>query len=332
MRWAMLLLVAALACAQPIPGTNTKPVFTTAGVTHAPEQGAIFEVKGPSAAALTARSGGYNPMAIFVSKDGYSLQQLTIMSTDFSTDLADGLNVYAGSDGSMNFDIGHGTVSTHPLSMLFDPVGGTWDVSVGNSEWLVSTTGSTFTLNSGTASTMSETHNFGGTGASSHNIFEVKAFPDPDGSGGHITSQIEIFMTSVADSSSNQTGAGINFATQSVSGNPSEAGYRLGVNAVYSTAGTIFVNNGFTLFDYTNSENIWTASTTRPHMLIIVKYLNQAPVHTSALDACSSVGAGTRAVVDDSDTNTWGATVVHTSGALTVGAFCDGTNWTVYAK
>ena len=41
---------------------------------------------------------------------------------------------------------------------------------------------------------------------------------------------------------------------------------------------------------------------------------------------------GMTRTVTNSDTQVWGAIVVHTSGVLTVQAYCDGTNWTVAAK
>jgi hypothetical protein len=45
---------------------------------------------------------------------------------------------------------------------------------------------------------------------------------------------------------------------------------------------------------------------------------------------CNSGNKGMMATVTDSTTNTWGATITG-SGSDTVGAFCDGTNWTVFA-
>lgn len=47
--------------------------------------------------------------------------------------------------------------------------------------------------------------------------------------------------------------------------------------------------------------------------------------------SCGALVAGAVAVVTDSNTNTWGATIA-AGGANIVLAFCDGTNWTVAAK
>ncbi len=46
-------------------------------------------------------------------------------------------------------------------------------------------------------------------------------------------------------------------------------GYRFGTNAIYTSSGTVFGSNGFTLFDYANNENIFVASTTTPHTFIL---------------------------------------------------------------
>jgi hypothetical protein len=51
----------------------------------------------------------------------------------------------------------------------------------------------------------------------------------------------------------------------------------------------------------------------------------------AVLTACASAGEGALAVVTDSNTNTWGATVAG-SGSNHVLAYCNGTNWTVAAK
>lgn len=51
----------------------------------------------------------------------------------------------------------------------------------------------------------------------------------------------------------------------------------------------------------------------------------------ASLPACSAAYHGQLAAVNDSTTNTWGATITG-SGADHVLAYCDGTNWTVAAK
>lgn len=60
--------------------------------------------------------------------------------------------------------------------------------------------------------------------------------------------------------------------------------------------------------------------------------LRVAVIHTAALVTCNSDAEGSTQAVDDSDTQVWGAPVVHTVGALHALAYCDGTNWTVAAK
>lgn len=52
----------------------------------------------------------------------------------------------------------------------------------------------------------------------------------------------------------------------------------------------------------------------------------------SGLPTCNGGAEGSQRPVTDSDTNTWGATVVHTNGSLHVLAYCDGSNWTVMGK
>jgi hypothetical protein len=55
------------------------------------------------------------------------------------------------------------------------------------------------------------------------------------------------------------------------------------------------------------------------------------PGNFSTLSSCTSGREGTMAAVNDSTTNTWGATITG-SGSNHVLAYCDGTNWTVAAK
>lgn len=52
----------------------------------------------------------------------------------------------------------------------------------------------------------------------------------------------------------------------------------------------------------------------------------------ASLPACNAGAEGSMRPVQNSDTNTWGATVVHTTGSFHVLAYCNGTNWTVMAK
>jgi hypothetical protein len=61
--------------------------------------------------------------------------------------------------------------------------------------------------------------------------------------------------------------------------------------------------------------------------------VNEAPIigTYATLPACSPTIEGFRQTVTDSNTNTWGATVA-AGGAYRIGAYCDGTNWTVYSK
>lgn len=59
--------------------------------------------------------------------------------------------------------------------------------------------------------------------------------------------------------------------------------------------------------------------------------LQQSPENFSTLPTCSSTFEGSTASVNDSTTNTWGATVSG-SGSDHVLAYCDGTNWTVAGK
>jgi hypothetical protein len=63
-----------------------------------------------------------------------------------------------------------------------------------------------------------------------------------------------------------------------------------------------------------------------------MKQIVAQPVLVSGILACSSVNEGARASVTDATTNTWGATVTSGGGSTHVGIYCDGTNWTVFAK
>jgi len=56
-----------------------------------------------------------------------------------------------------------------------------------------------------------------------------------------------------------------------------------------------------------------------------------AETTVSAIPACSSTFAGSTRAVSDSTTNTWGVTAAG-GGSNHVAVYCDGTNWTVYAK
>jgi hypothetical protein len=66
--------------------------------------------------------------------------------------------------------------------------------------------------------------------------------------------------------------------------------------------------------------------------VIVNGTIRNTPTTVSGLPTCNTGAEGTQLPVTDSDTNTWGSTVVHTSGALHVLAYCDGTSWTVMAK
>lgn len=251
MRYLMLMLAAACVYAQPIRPPAQNPVTTTAGVGHSPEQGAIFEVKQSGAAFVQAFDA--TPYAIFATAGAYNA--VVFANPAYSTDLGDGFEIISLQNGTQEFNVGCGGTGPKCMDFTLDPVTGKIQFDVN---------AFTVAMSGATASTISEFHTFGGTGTSTLNIFEIKAFPDPDAGGGHITSQLEAFMTATADTSSNQSGSGITFETQSIGGT-GHGGYRLGVNAIYTTAGTVFSNNGFTLFDYENSENIFIASTIRAH-------------------------------------------------------------------
>jgi len=55
------------------------------------------------------------------------------------------------------------------------------------------------------------------------------------------------------------------------------------------------------------------------------------PVAFSSLPTCVSGLEGARRSVNDAMTNAWGDTITG-SGSLHVLAYCNGSNWTVYAK
>lgn len=65
--------------------------------------------------------------------------------------------------------------------------------------------------------------------------------------------------------------------------------------------------------------------------LVLHGIFQSVPVNFSALPGCNGGQEGTLAAVNDSATNTWGSTITGSSG-LHVLAYCDGTNWTVFAK
>ncbi len=59
--------------------------------------------------------------------------------------------------------------------------------------------------------------------------------------------------------------------------------------------------------------------------------VRRTPMVFGSLPTCAAGTEGSFAAITDSTTNTWGATVTGGSN-LHVAAYCDGTNWTVYAK
>lgn len=84
-------------------------------------------------------------------------------------------------------------------------------------------------------------------------------------------------------------------------------------------------NQGIEIFS-NNGSNL-------PGGVGIVAVYNIQPDGTtfSALPTCNSAAEGMIKKVTDSTTNTWGATITG-GGSDHVGAYCDGSNWTVYAK
>ena len=267
--------------------------FATLGVTVAPQLGSIFEVKDPTALNPLTDSQGYAPLSLNVFKRANHSWNLT--STDYSTDISDGLNVYQLLGGGVGFDVGQGAIGVHPMSFLIGPATGLFDFSTGGP----------------TGQTASSFFEYSGSGTATANKLEIKAFPDPDG-GGTSTSELEVFQDSVADATSGQAGTGANFGTYARTG-VLHPGYRFGTNAIYSTGGTVFVSNGFTLFDYVNAENIWLASTARPHSFQLGDNI------TALMPAVVSIG--TKFTISGCSAGT-------TLGGATAGSFLSGTSGT----
>ena len=240
--------------------------FATLGVTVAPQLGSIFEVKDPTALNPLTDSQGYAPLSLNVFKRANHSWNLT--STDYSTDISDGLNIYQLLGGTVGFDVGFGTHSTHPVAMNFDPVLGNFSFGAHAHTFF----------------------NFDGTGISQTQTLNLNSFTDPDG-GGTGQSELEIFQDSVADITSGQTGSGASYGSYSRAG-VLHSGYRIGTNAIYGTSGTVFTSNGFTLFDYANNENIWLASTIRPHSFQLGDDISLiAPHYAAAGNNCLYVDA-----------------------------------------
>lgn len=99
---------------------------------------------------------------------------------------------------------------------------------------------------------------------------------------------------------------------------------------VIRATGTLQHNYGLYIQDQTSAGS---GTNTEPHGIYVAKGgIQHAPTTRASLPSCSAAYDGTIWPVTDSDTVTWGDTVVHTTGTSHVLAYCDGTNWTVAAK
>jgi hypothetical protein len=270
-------------------GGGGAAVFSTLGVGVAlPEQGALFEVRPAGTNTINALSG-YVPTSIFSVADGGATQQISVCSTDYSRDLGDCLNIYTvGANGSVHFDAGFGSTGPNGLDIIMAPADGSFELDANVGVW---------NLTGATGATIQDTHNFGGTGVSTNNFVLLKAFPDPDGSGTS-TSEMEVFSVSVNDATGNQTGTGLTMKTAGRDG-MQHGGYRFGVNAIYASANS-FTSNGFTLFDYANNENIFVASTTRPHAFQLGNNISPIFPHLSSVTGTRFLCVGTDGTVTSS--------------------------------
>ena len=116
---------------------------------------------------------------------------------------------------------------------------------------------------------------------------------------------------------------------------PSTAGHTLvnlfGLQINDQTSGTAPTNvYGVQIGDQTSGTNNWAIKTGLGKVEFGDVVQSDAAACVS-LPACSGSTEGAMRAVNDSTTNTWGATITG-AGSDHVLAYCDGTNWTVMAK
>lgn len=102
-------------------------------------------------------------------------------------------------------------------------------------------------------------------------------------------------------------------------------GFHAGTNPDNSATDTSISRDSAGVFDFGNGSAGDKSGTVK------AKIFQSTVGAFSTLVACASGTEGQMAAVNDSTTNTWGATITG-GGANHVLAYCDGTNWTVAAK
>ncbi len=88
-----------------------------------------------------------------------------------------------------------------------------------------------------------------------------------------------------------------------------------------------YPDNKFQSYLDADTQDLVINGTIKSNASLIIK-----PHAFSALPAGNAVNEGRIEAVTNSDSNTWGDTVTHTTGTNHVLAYCDGTNWTVIGK
>lgn len=119
----------------------------------------------------------------------------------------------------------------------------------------------------------------------------------------------------------------------------SSAHFQMGYNGNYVSSFGTTPNQPFYVYDNVSNQNLITTDRSGnssfgeggSKVATINGVMKLPGLAYSAIPSCGSATGGLVAQVNDSRTDTWGATVAG-GGSYVVVAFCDGANWTVMAK
>lgn len=143
--------------------------------------------------------------------------------------------------------------------------------------------------------------------------------------GGGITQALELDNTTAATSSLGASSPNFSLAGQFWDGSAS----RTETVNIADIIGNGSMPASGVLFDF---NYVLGHSNTGLHYIGAPSLLMSTNATFSSLPACASSFTGILVQISDSPSQTWGATVSAGGGSLQAALYCDGTNWTVYAK